>query len=264
MELGSDTRGRAGTTVKNTSHGHPPIGDSGMMHHYKLGLRLAAALNSCNRQGRRQRNLVIRSIAIDCPSRMQLGGQVDAITHNPEPSQLEYLCHLVYDHLPTKLLDYGIHSGAQLAWHINALRAQKNFTDYLQQAIDDDRADRTPSESIGQRLKLIRNLICYRLPRDFMAVNRIQEDVFGRRNLEYGDFTFFSEQLENLFHDPLLTALDEYGIPIQISTKLKGAILPSDNLNEMLKKLRKLAPRIEASQLDSFEKDIMRWAIEEM
>ena len=80
MELGSDTRGRAGTTVKNTSHGHPPIGDSGMMHHYKLGLRLAAALNSCNRQGRRQRNLVIRSIAIDCPSRMQLGGQVDAIT----------------------------------------------------------------------------------------------------------------------------------------------------------------------------------------
>lgn len=52
-----------------------------MMHHYKLGLRLAAALNSCNRQGRRQRNLVIRSIAIDCPSRMQLGGQVDAITH---------------------------------------------------------------------------------------------------------------------------------------------------------------------------------------
>lgn len=183
---------------------------------------------------------------------------------NPEPSQLEYLCHLVYDHLPTKLLDYGIHSGAQLAWHINALRAQKNFTDYLQQAIDDDRADRTPSESIGQRLKLIRNLICYRLPRDFMAVNRIQEDVFGRRNLEYGDFTFFSEQLENLFHDPLLTALDEYGIPIQISTKLTGAILPSENLNEMLKKLRKLAPRIEASQLDSFEKDIMRWAIEEM
>ena len=97
-----------------------------------------------------------------------------------------------------------------------------------------------------------------------MAVNRIQEDVFVRRNLEYGDFTFFSEQLENLFHDPLLTALDEYGIPIQISTKLTGAILPSENLHEMLKKLRKLAPRIEASQLDSFEKDIMRWAIEEM
>ncbi|MCO1696211.1 hypothetical protein FA457_19570 [Pseudomonas aeruginosa] len=73
--------------MKNTSHGHPPIGDSGMMHHYKLGLRLAAALNSCNRQGRRQRNLVIRSIAIDCPSRMQLGGQVDAITQ-PEMRRL--------------------------------------------------------------------------------------------------------------------------------------------------------------------------------
>jgi hypothetical protein len=183
----------------------------------------------------------------------------------PEPHQQEYLCQLVYDHLPHKLADYNIHSGSQLHWHINALRiGQKDFPQYLQQAINEDHQGRTPSEAIGQRLKLIRNIMCYKLPRDFMAISRIQEDIFGMAGLDHGDFALFAEQLENLFHEPLLTALDEYGIPIQISSKLKWAILPSESLNEMLGKVRMLAPRIASFGLEQFEQDITRWAIEDM
>ncbi|HBO7078041.1 helicase [Pseudomonas aeruginosa] len=183
---------------------------------------------------------------------------------NPEQKQLEYLCTLIYEHLPHKLPEYGIHSGLQLAWHINALRAQKSFPDYLQHAIDEDNSDRTPSEAIGQRLKLIRNVISYRLPRDIMALSKIQADVFTRKGIEPGDFGFFAEQLENLFHDPLLTALDEYGVPTQISTKFKGAILPSENLTQLLDKLRAWAPKIESAPLSRFEKDIVRWAVDEI
>ncbi|WP_231977945.1 DEAD/DEAH box helicase [Pseudomonas reinekei] len=102
---------------------------------------------------------------------------------NPEQKQLEYLCTLIYEHLPHKLPEFGIHSGLQLAWHINALRAQKDFQVYLQQAIDEDNSDRTPSESIGQRLKLIRNVISYRLPRDIMALSKIQADVFTKKGI---------------------------------------------------------------------------------
>ncbi|MCY1381657.1 hypothetical protein D9M69_695910 [compost metagenome] len=82
--------------------------------------------------------------------------------------------------------------------------------------------------------------------------------------LDHGDFALFAEQLENLFHEPLLTALDEYGIPIQISSKLKWAILPSESLNEMLGKVRMLAPHIASFGLEQFEQDITRWAIEDM
>ena len=183
---------------------------------------------------------------------------------NPEQKQLEYLCTLIYEHLPHKLPEYGIHSGLQLAWHINALRAQKDFQAYLQQAIDEDNSDRTPSESIGQRLKLIRNIISYRLPRDIMALSKIQADVFTRKGIEPGDFGFFAEHLENLFHDPLLTALDEYAAPTQISTKFKGAILPSENLTQLLDKLRAWAPRIESAPLSRFEKNIVRWAVDDI
>lgn len=183
---------------------------------------------------------------------------------NPEQKQLEYLCTLIYEHLPHKLPEYGIHSGLQLAWHINALRAQKDFQAYLQQAIDEDNSDRTPSESIGQRLKLIRNVISYRLPRDIMALSKIQTDVFTKKGIEPGNFAFFAEQLENLFHDPLLTALDEYGIPTQISTKFKAAILPSENLTQLLDKLRAWALKINSAPLTPFEKNIVQWAVEEI
>ncbi|HEK1305203.1 TPA: DEAD/DEAH box helicase [Pseudomonas aeruginosa] len=183
---------------------------------------------------------------------------------NPEQKQLEYLCTLIYDHLPHKLQEFNIHSGLQLAWHINALRAQKDFQAYLQQAIDEDLTDRTPSESIGQRLKFIRNVISYRLPRDIMALSKIQADVFTRIGIEPGDFGFLAEQLENLFNDPLLTALDEYGIPTQISTKFKSAILPAEGMTQLMEKLKQWAPRLEYSHLSRFEKSIVKWAIEDM
>lgn len=67
-----------------------------------------------------------------------------------------------------------------------------------------------------------------------------------------------------MFLDPLLTALDEYGIPTQISTQVKNLILPSEHLNDLLAKLRALAPRIERLQLTDVEKSLMRWAVSEM
>jgi len=161
-------------------------------------------------------------------------------------------------------MDYGISSSSQLAWHINELRTQKDLPAYLRDAVANRWQENTPSEAINLRLKFIRNMVCFRLPRDIMAVNKIQADVLAKRAIEPGDFSFFAEQLENMFLDPLLTALDEYGIPTQISTQIKNLILPSEHLNDLLAKLRALAPRVERLQLTGFEKSLMRWAVAEM
>ncbi|KPW55519.1 Helicase domain protein [Pseudomonas caricapapayae] len=107
-------------------------------------------------------------------------------------------------------------------------------------------------------------MVCFRLPRDIMAVNKIQTDVLAKRGVEPGDFSFFAEQLENMFLDPLLTALDKYGIPTQISTQIKNLILPSEHLNDLLAKLRALAPRVPRLNLTGFEKSLMSWAVAEM
>ena len=179
-------------------------------------------------------------------------------------SQFNYLCDLVYMLEGGNLMDYGISSSSQLAWHLNELRTQKDLPGYLQDAVVKRREDDTASEAINLRLKFVKNMVCFRLPRDIMAIDKIHADVFKKRGYEPGDFSFFAEQLENLFLDPLLTALDEYGIPTQISTKIKGIILPSQHLNELLQKLKNLAPLVETLRLSRFEKDVMRWAIAEM
>ncbi|MCH5551138.1 DEAD/DEAH box helicase [Pseudomonas syringae pv. syringae] len=182
----------------------------------------------------------------------------------PEPYQLHYLCELVYSLEGENLMDYLISSSSQLAWHINELRNQKNLPAYLSDAVENRRENVSASEAINLRLKFIRNMVCFRLPRDIMAIHKIQIDVLEQKGYEPGDFSFFAEQLENMFLDPLLTALDEYGIPTQISTKIKHLILPSEHLNDLLAKLRLLAPRMERLQLTSFEKGLMQWAVAEM
>ncbi|HDO1336315.1 TPA: hypothetical protein P2Q98_004595, partial [Aeromonas veronii] len=203
---------------------------------------------------------VAETIIRDLPNSRQLLGWKGI----PEPNQVNYLCELVYCLEGGNLMDYGISSSSQLAWHINEIRTQKNLPAYLRDAVDNRRQDHTPSEAINLRLKFIRNMVCFRLPRDIMAVNKIQDDVLAQRGIEPGDFSFFAEQLENMFLDPLLTALDEYGIPTQISTQIKNLILPSEHLNDLLAKLRALAPRIERLQLTGFEKSLMHWAVSEM
>jgi hypothetical protein len=203
---------------------------------------------------------VAKTIISDLPGSQELLGWKGI----PEPNQLNYLCELVYSLEGKNLMDYLISSSSQLAWHINELRNQKNLPAYLNDAVENRWEDVSASEAINLRLKFIRNMVCFKLPRDIMAIHKIQVDVLEQNGYEPGDFSFFAEQLENMFLDPLLTALDEYGIPTQISTKIKHLILPSEHLNDLLAKLRLLAPRVERLQLTSFEKGLMQWAVAEM
>lgn len=203
---------------------------------------------------------VAKTIISDLPDTQELLGWKGI----PEPNQLNYICELVYILEGKNLMDYLISSSSQLAWHINELRNQKNLPAYLSDAVENRWEEVSASEAINLRLKFIRNMVCFRLPRDIMAIHKIQVDVLEQHGYEPGDFSFFAEQLENMFLDPLLTALDEYGIPTQISTKIKHLILPSEHLNDLLAKLRSLAPRVESLQLTAFEKGLMQWAVAEM
>src|SRR5690606_3861497 len=80
-----------------------------------------------------------------------------------QASQFNYLCELVHSLEGGNLMDYGISSSSQLAWHINELRTQKNLPAYLRDAVANRREGETASEAINLRLKFIRNMVCFRL-----------------------------------------------------------------------------------------------------
>lgn len=156
----------------------------------------------------------------------------------PSGPQLRTICDLIYDHLEGNLLrDYRIFSGGSLAWHLNALRTEKDLTSYIAALIKGNREEETPSESVERGLKFIRNIVCQRFPRDLMVIDAIQREIFTQQGITSGDYALFAEQAENLFMPSAVFALDEYGVPLQTAQQLAPRLLPTTSLNEVLERL---------------------------
>jgi hypothetical protein len=98
--------------------------------------------------------------------------------------------------------------------------------------------DVSPSDAVETALRLVRNVICQRFPRDLMAIDALQRDVMGGAGLQVGNYAFFAEQAENLFMPSVLFALDEYGIPT--AQRLRGSLLPASSLDEVLLRLGRI------------------------
>ena len=61
--------------------------------------------------------------------------------------------------------------------------------------------------------------------------------------------------MENLYLDPALIAIDEYGIPLEIARKLQSRIASGGDLDVTLEKLKSL--RAEELKLTSFEEELL-------
>lgn len=181
----------------------------------------------------------------------------------PNAEELELVCNIIYDHLlGDTLKDYNIHTGSSLAWHVNSLRMNDDLTAYLNAVAVGKKEEHTISQAVSLSLRFIRNIICYRLPRELTALSKIQTEVFSQLGRKSGDFTFFANQMETMFASPLLYALDEFGIPLQISRKLERKLLPADDLNQVLRRLRNL--NLNALDLSPFEIKLTKSAIEDV
>lgn len=122
---------------------------------------------------------------------------------------------------------------------------QKQY-EYLEDA---DRA-------VQQVLDFLRLWAGFHFPQILRALDRIQRDVFSRVRLTPGNYDVYATKVENLFTDPELVALEEYGIPLQIAKKLRAALRPYNNLDQALHRLKSL--RVEGTSLSEFEKDLVR------
>lgn len=174
----------------------------------------------------------------------------------PRQSQLAAVCELIFEFLEKRILpDYGIHSGRTLAFHLNRLRTEQNLSNYVQFCIKQRRANQTPSDAVENSLRFVRNIVCQRFPRDLMAIDAIQRDVFSGNRMQVGDYTVFAEQAENLFMPSALFALDEYGIPIQTAQQLRQQLLPALSLNTVLTRLVSLP--LQGFNLTAFEIELL-------
>lgn len=173
----------------------------------------------------------------------------------PTYDQLKFACELIWKFLIDGGRVGGISSGSQLAYKINNLRTVGNIKDLIKNEIDEDGEPEKVNEAIENILEFVRFWAQYNFPKYMMALNRIQKELYEEINFQTGDYSYFSSQIECLFTDPLFVALDEYGIPIQTSNKIKSKLDTNGNLDYLLEQIRELP--IESLDISKFEKELL-------
>ncbi|MBL0027523.1 MAG: hypothetical protein IPO98_22265 [Saprospiraceae bacterium] len=174
----------------------------------------------------------------------------------PTYEQLKFACELIWRFFIQNGRVGGINSGSQLAFKINNLRTVGNIKDLIANEINEDDDPEKINETIENILEFVRFWAQYNFPKYIMALNRIQKELYEEINFQTGDYSYSSSQIECLFTDPLFVALDEYGIPIQTSNKIKDKLDTNGNLDYLLEQIKVLP--IESLNVSPFEMELLR------
>jgi hypothetical protein len=171
----------------------------------------------------------------------------------PTKEQLDYACKLVWDYFDGPSLGSGsVRSAAQLSRLVNRLRLKPTTKELIDEQL---KYDPNPDTAVPNVLDWLRLWAMFHFPRLLNALELIQREVLGSQGLPVGSYSFFSGQVENLFLEPALVALEEYGMPLEIARKLESELGPSDGLDAVLERLRQLD--MSTLNLDEFERDIV-------
>ena len=173
----------------------------------------------------------------------------------PTAQQLKITCTLIWDFLVDSVRMGNVSSGAQLSFKLNRLRAVKDIKNLIEIEIGNATEPEKVNDAIENTLEFVRFWAQYNYPKYLMAVNRIQQEIFSQYKVTPGDYSFFATEIECLFTNSLFVALDEYGIPLQTSDRIKAALDTTGNLDRLLFSVKNL--NLERLKISSFERGIL-------
>ena len=172
---------------------------------------------------------------------------------NPGWEELKTACDLIWRFLVGGGgMQAGVASGAQLAFKLQRLASMGPSAALIRSLGQ----DRDPDDAVEEALDFVRQWAGFRFPRLLGALDLIQREVLGARGLRTGDYRAWAVRVENLFLQPPLIALDEYGIPPQVAQKIEQWLRPRQTLDEVLDGLKEL--RVDVLGLTPFEEDLIR------
>jgi hypothetical protein len=177
----------------------------------------------------------------------------------PTYQELEALCQLIWRHVNGSQLGSGsVRSARQLAYKINDLRRQPSVRTLIEGQLEyreQWEEGATADEAVQTVLDFLRLWAGFHFPRLVQAVHRIQSHVLEARGLHAGDLTTLAHQVEGLFLGQAILALEEYGLPIQVSGRIGIPREIRDDLDATLGWLRRLNPK--GLDLEPFELELL-------
>lgn len=174
----------------------------------------------------------------------------------PTYEQLLAVCNLIWDYFIGSGRLGNISSGKQLAFKINGIRIHRNIFALIASEVSNTKDPEKVNEAIENVLDFVRFWGQYNFPKFLLALDRIQKEVYREAGLSQGDYSSFASQIECLFTEPLFVALDEYGIPIQTSSKIRQNLSTANaDLDSLLEQIKKI--NVSALNVTEFDKDLL-------
>ncbi|MCY4560105.1 MAG: DEAD/DEAH box helicase [Chloroflexi bacterium] len=174
----------------------------------------------------------------------------------PTNDQVYKICELLFDTLLSNVGRSAVRSDKQLAYLLTRLQEQGASGFITEQAFaSGPGAPADASDRVENALEFLRNWASFYFPRALSALERIQAEVFERLGQTGGSYAAFAVRIENLMLPPALAALDEYGLPLQLVSRLQGQLPFEDDLDAVLHGLSALD--IAALRLGPFETELL-------
>lgn len=170
--------------------------------------------------------------------------------------QLKVCCELIWEFLVDSSRRQGVFSGSQLALKTWQLYQTTNTAKrVLAELKPSQYAAKTPDEAVERVLQFERNWAGFELPKLLRALSSIQQHVLTQVGLPSGEYSAFAAQAESLFRSPVVAALDEYGIPLQLGEKLQSLLRTKDDLDVALVAIKSL--NVTKLKLGAFEAELL-------
>lgn len=175
----------------------------------------------------------------------------------PSSTQLYAACELIWNVLTTGRGRSGVLSWKQLAFKTQALMYTQNIRERVEDELKEGRYQaKSADEAVERVLEFDRNWASFELPRLFMCFSNIQRYIFSERFGSAGDYSFFATRLEALFRNPVAAALEEYGLPMQVTDRISRQIPLSDEIDAALEEVKMLPA--DQLGLSAFEERMLR------
>ena len=138
----------------------------------------------------------------------------------PRYEDLEFCSELIWNSL-VRRPHAGVRSSRQLALRLNKLSRNQSVRSRIAEELQPGpyKAE-SPDEAVERVLQFDRTWASFEVPRLFTALDAIQKYVLRERDLPPGNYKSYINRVENLFRKPFYIALEEYGLPLQVTDKL--------------------------------------------
>jgi len=151
----------------------------------------------------------------------------------------------------------GVFSAKQLTFKIWNLRQNPDVKLRILAELEPGKYQaESVDEAVERVLSFDRNWAGFEFPRLLMSLCRVQTHVLEAKFGRSGDYSFFAARVEQLFRNPALVALEEYGLPLQVGEKVGRHIELSEDLDTAIAQIRDANGT--SCNLNAFEADILK------